>query len=96
MEQMVGRHHRSDGRVMADPDLCPWPDFHGCPIRHGDRLEHSNGQTFTAVRLVGHDNPGEAWRAVYDEDPQNVSRLCLQIGDKGMAVLKTPGIHAPQ
>lgn len=81
---------------MADRDLCPWLDFDGRPIRHGDRLIHPSGQTFTAVRLVGHKNPGDAWRAVYDQDPQSVSRLSLQIGDKGRAVLQPTQKTAPQ
>lgn len=72
----------------VDPDLCPWPDFEGNPIFHGSRMWHpASGQTFTAVRLSGQSDPGDAWRALYDDDPQSVSRLALQIGDKGMAVV---------
>ena len=69
------------------PVIAPWPDFRGQPIRHGDRLTHSDGNTFIAVRLSGFDDEGDAWRAIYDNDPLHVSRLCLQIGDKGRAVL---------
>lgn len=65
--------------------VAPWPDFHGQPIRHGDRLRHEDGTEFTAVHLHGHDYEGDAWRAVYDD--ATVSRLGLQIGDKGRAVL---------
>lgn len=64
----------------------PWPDFLGQTIRHGDRLTHPNGIEFVAVRLNGFENESDAWRAVYDGEV-NVSRLCLQIGDKGRAVL---------
>lgn len=70
--------------------LCPWPDYIGTPIRHGDRLSHPDGTEFVAVYLNGYDTAEDSWRAVYDAGP--VSRLCLQIGDKGQAVLIThPG-----
>lgn len=80
------------GREAAtDQDLSPWPDFAGNPIRHGARMWHPiSGQTFTAVRLSGYSDPGDAWRAIYDDEPQSVSRLVLQIGDKGQAVIVTP------
>lgn len=81
---------------MDDPDLCPWPDFAGNPIRHGARMWHPiSGQTFTAVRLLEYPDPGDAWRAIYDDDPQSVSRLGLQIGDKGQAVVVNAQRHAP-
>jgi hypothetical protein len=84
---------RRDTNKLLDPaDLAPWPDFNGNPIHHGDRMWHPvSGQTFTAVRLKGHSDPGDAWRAIYDDDPLHVSRLVLQIGDKGMAVLQGAG-----
>lgn len=63
--------------------IAPWPDFLGQPIHHGDRLQHTYGQGFIAVRLEGHAEEGDAWRAIYDD--ATVSRLCLQIGDKGQA-----------
>ncbi len=82
--------NRDTDKLLDPADLAPWPDFNGNPIHHGDRMWHPvSGQTFTAVRLRGIPDPGNAWRAIYDsEDPVGVSRLCLQIGDKGMAVLQ--------
>jgi hypothetical protein len=68
----------------AEP-VAPWPDYLGQPIHHGARLSHPDGTGFVAVRLMGHDSDGDAWRAVYDD--ASVSRLCLQIGDKGQAFL---------
>jgi hypothetical protein len=65
--------------------VAPWPDFSGQPIHHGDRLTHPDGTEFTAVWLKGHEYDGDAWRAVYDD--ATVSRLGLQIGDKGQASL---------
>lgn len=70
----------------------PWPDHLGQPIHHGDRLSHPNGHEFTAVRLNGHAQETDAWRAIYDDC--SVSRLCLQIGDKGQAFL-SEGISTP-
>lgn len=75
--------------------LAPWLDFHDQPIRHGDRLVHPDGTTFVAVRLNGYADEGDAWRVVYDSDLQHVSRLCLQIGDKGRAVLTIQPAAAP-
>ena len=76
------------------PDAAPWPDFLGQAIHHGDRLLHpQDGAEFVAVRLNGHSDAGDAWRAVYDNG--TVSRLCLQIGDKGQAVLSSAARPAP-
>lgn len=75
---------------MNNTAIAPWPDFLGRPIHHGDRMEHTYGQGFVAVRLEGHADEGDAWRAIYDD--ATVSRLCLQIGDKGQArVVKAKG-----
>lgn len=68
--------------------VAPWPDFLGQTIAHGCRLLHpADGAEFTAIRLHGHADEVDSWRAVYDDG--TVSRLCLQIGDKGQAVLST-------
>jgi hypothetical protein len=68
--------------------VAPWPDFVGQPINHGDRLMHPDGTTFVAVRLNGHAREEDAWRAVYDAEPTgSVSRLGLQIGDRGRAAV---------
>jgi hypothetical protein len=81
----------------AEP-VAPWPDYLGQPIHHGARLAHPDGTGFVAVRLMGYDSEGDSWRAVYDD--ASVSRLCLQIGDKGQARLvgennPTKGIDSP-
>lgn len=79
LDGWMARAHQDDRPVA------PWPDFAGNPIRHGDRLAHPTGEEFTAVWLKGHEHEGDAWRAVYDD--ATMSRLGLQIGDKGQAVL---------
>ena len=77
-----------EARPVSEPALAPWPDFAGQPIKHGARLRHpADGTEFVAVRLKGFADEGDAWRCIYDHDPQSVSRLCLQIGDKGQAVV---------
>lgn len=70
--------------------IAPWSDALGQTIRHGDRLSHPDGTEFVAVRLNGFTDKGDAWRAIYDD--ASVSRLSLQIGDKGRAFL----VAAPQ
>jgi hypothetical protein len=80
---------------LASAAVAPWPDFLGQPIHHGARLLHPfDGSEFVAVRLNGHTDEGDAWRAVYDDG--TVSRLCLQIGDKGQAVLSQKPASVPQ
>lgn len=65
--------------------VAPWPDFAGNSIHQGDRLVHPTGESFVAVRLDGWEQETDAWRAVYDD--ATVSRLCLQLGDRGCAVV---------
>jgi len=86
-----GNAHVIRAAQAKTADRCPWPDHDGWPIFHGSRMWHpATGQTFTAIRLQGVENPGDAWRAVYDADPEHLSRLGLQIGDKGRAVVVRP------
>lgn len=67
------------------PRLCPWPDFAENPIREGDIIRHPTGETGRVVFLAGWNNPTDQWRVDYGDGL--LSRLCLQIGDKGMAVV---------
>ena len=77
---------QGEQQAVSPEVVAPWPDFLGQKIKHGCRLVHpSDGLEFTAVRLCGYDDECDAWRAIYDDAA--VSRLCLQIGDKGQAVL---------
>lgn len=69
--------------VKDDPLIAPWLCHAGRVIRQGALLRHPGGAEFVAVRLPGEHEPGDAWRAVYAD--ATVSRLVLQIGDKGMA-----------
>jgi hypothetical protein len=66
--------------------LCPWSDFNGCSIYEGDVIAHPSGERGTVVFVAdgcGYDNGAEdQWRVRYDGQ-KYLSRLCLQIGDKG-------------
>jgi Lar family restriction alleviation protein len=63
----------------------PWPDFKGNPIHEGDIIEHPTGARATVVCYDGETDPGDQWRADYGDGLP--SRLVLQIGDKGRAVV---------
>lgn len=81
------KKHPKELGLMA-PLIAPWPDFKGNPIYHGSRLRHPDGTSFVAMRLYGFTQETDAWRAIYDGlEPSGVSRLSLQIGDKGQATI---------
>lgn len=70
-----------DARMVA-----PWPDFEGNPIREGDTIRHpTDGATGTVIRLPDQTDHGDAWRVLYRDG--ELSRLCLQVGEKGQAVV---------
>lgn len=75
--------HFGDFVTLNPSNIAPWPDFSGAPIAHGATLEHGDGTRFIAVRLPGVQDDSDAWRAVYAD--ASVSRLGLQIGDRGQA-----------
>lgn len=68
--------------------VAPWPDFAGNPIHDRDRIRHPDGTTGTVLHLPAIGQGGEAWRVVYEHG--DISRLSLQIGDKGRAVVIAP------
>ncbi len=64
----------------------PWPDFAGQPIYEGDVIQHpESGEAGRVVFLPNEADPSDAWRVDYGTG--TLSRLCLQIGDKGRAVV---------
>lgn len=63
----------------------PWPDFSGNDIREGDTIEHPSGERGTVVFLANEISPSDQWRVDYGT--VGLSRLCLQIGDHGRAVV---------
>lgn len=63
----------------------PWPDFSGNDIHEGDTIEHPSGERGTVVFLPDEADAGDQWRVDYGTG--DLSRLCLQVGYKGMAVV---------
>lgn len=69
----------------------PWPDFNDQDIYESDTIRHPSGETGKVVFLATEKEASDQWRVEYDAD--GLSRLCLQIGDKGRAVVVHNG-HA--
>lgn len=68
--------------------VCPWPDYSGNQIVEGDTLCHPSGEEGVVVFLSDENDPGDQWRVDYGAG--DLSRLCLQIGEKGRAVVNNP------
>jgi hypothetical protein len=76
--------------------LAPWPDFAGKPIHEGDTIRHpESGQEGRVVFLPGHQDPSDQWRVDYGNF-EALSRLSLQIGEKGRAVVVQPRPPPPR
>lgn len=63
----------------------PWLDFAGNEIHEGDVIQHPDGMTGTVAFQASEKEAGDQWRVDYREG--GLSRLCIQIGDKGRAVV---------
>lgn len=63
----------------------PWTDFKGNDIHEGDVIQHPDDQRGTVVFLPEEKELSDQWRVNYNDG--GLSRLCLQIGDKGKAVV---------
>lgn len=92
----IRRHIDRDTGKLKDGYLpvyqlpkAPWPDFAGTDIHHGDTIRHPSGQEGRVEWEPGEQDPGDQWYVIYTDGPEegNISRLCLQIGDKGQAVV---------
>lgn len=66
----------------------PWTDFDGNLIYEGDTIVHPSGDRGVVTFLPDHDNAADQWRVDYGDGAR--SRLMLQIGDKGQAVVLAP------
>ena len=84
-----GRYNETLSTLTAQGGdaVAPWPDFAGNQIRDKDRIRHPDGTAGTVLHLPKLGEGGEAWRVVYEHG--DISRLSLQIGDKGQAVVVT-------
>lgn len=65
--------------------MAPWPDYAGKEIYEGDTVRHPDGEVGKVIWLEGESFASDAWRVNYGEG--KLSRLCLQVGDKGQAVV---------
>jgi hypothetical protein len=81
------RVFRSANGEPKEMRLAPWRDYHGKPIHEGDTIEHPSGERGVVVFLAEEADPGDAWRVRYSDGPGGLSRLGLQIGNKGRAVV---------
>lgn len=64
----------------------PWSDFNGQSIHDGDMIVHPvSGESGKVIFLAEEKEPTDQWRVDYGDGL--LSRLCLQIGDKGEAVV---------
>lgn len=63
----------------------PWLDYAGSEVHEGDRIRHPSGEDGVVVYLADEDEPEDQWRVDYGH--VGLSRLCLQLGDKGQAVV---------
>lgn len=66
----------------------PFKDYAGRPIYEGDTIIHPSLEEGIVVYLEGQSSKFDAWRVEYTNDPIR-SRLCLQIGERGMAVVQS-------
>lgn len=69
--------------MANDRNKAPWPDYRGAEIFEGDTIIHPTGETGKVVFLDKEKEPSDQWRVDYRTG--DLSRLCLQIGDKGQA-----------
>lgn len=71
---------------LYNKQRAPWTDFEGNPIYEGDTIVHPCGDRGTVI-LLNADGDANKWRVDYG-DIAPPSRLSLQIGDKGRAVVE--------
>lgn len=83
-EQMIERYGSWEEYEREEGVAAPWPDYAGNAVHEGDTIRHPSGEQGVVVLLPDEAEPEDQWRVDYGEGW--VSRLCLQMGDKGQAV----------
>lgn len=63
----------------------PWKDLNGNDIFEGDTIQHPDKAIGIVMFFPFERDPEDAWRVLYRD--KILSRLCLQIGDKGQAIV---------
>lgn len=77
-------------------NVAPWLDFAGNVVREGDTIQHPSGERGKVVFLPAGTVASDKWRVDYGTG--DLSRLCLQVGDRGRAVVVSwppADTHAP-
>jgi hypothetical protein len=77
-------------RMTKQPEQAPWSDFAGNSIYEGDTIRHPDGDTGVVVKVEAA-SPSDAWRVDYGDS--YLSRLGLQIGERGQAVVVNTRSH---
>jgi hypothetical protein len=73
---------------MTARRIAPWPDYAGNVIREGDTIVHPSGERGRVEFDDSYIHETGKWRVRYGDNPVEAhSALCLQIGDRGMAVV---------
>lgn len=80
---------------MFKRKIAPWPDFKGQVVMESDVIQHPTGEYGTVLydESAG-DRDEDCWLVNY-ADGSPPSRYCLQVGDKGQAVLQDENVKAP-
>lgn len=68
----------------------PWKDFAGNTIYEGDYIMYPSEELGLVFYYPKGETVNDKWRVLYFDEGRtgySVSRLCLQIGDKGMAIV---------
>lgn len=68
--------------------IAPWPDFAGNEIHEGDTIIRPSGECGVVVKVENQPSVSDEWRVDYGLG--HLSRLCLQLGDRGKAVVVKP------
>lgn len=64
-------------------NIAPWRDFFGNVLCEGDLIRHPDGSEGNVTFDGSKSHVSDHWKVSYSDG--QLSRLCLQIGDKGMA-----------
>jgi len=85
LDRVESRLELTDSQVRRSKPMneAPWSDFAGYAIREGDIIFHPSGEIGKVVFVPNKLIPEDQWLVDYGDGC--LSRLCLQIGDKGQA-----------
>jgi len=76
-----------NGDLNVTKRKAPWLDRYGNELFEGDIIKHPSGQQGEIVFFDNCSDESDQWRVNYGCD--DISRLCLQINEKGQAVKVT-------